>query len=67
LPVDTDIALLAGRLHVPNPRDYRDAFIGATALRHQLTMVTRNSADFADFGLRLINPWIRADSPWPDQ
>ena len=57
LAVDTDVALTAGRLHVPDPRDYRDAFIAATALCHDLTVVTRNTADFASVGVRLLNPF----------
>jgi predicted nucleic acid-binding protein len=31
--------------------------IAATALNHDLTVVTRNLADFAGFGVRLLNPF----------
>jgi toxin FitB len=34
-----------------------DACIAATAERHDLTLVTRNVADFEVLGIRLINPW----------
>jgi predicted nucleic acid-binding protein len=34
-----------------------DAFIAATAKRHDLTLVTRNEADFAGADARLVNPW----------
>jgi toxin FitB len=34
-----------------------DAFIAATAERHDLTLVTRNVSDFNALGLRLVNPW----------
>jgi toxin FitB len=35
-----------------------DALIAATALTHQLTLVTRNVGDFKVVaGLKLINPW----------
>lgn len=34
-----------------------DALIAATALVHGLTVVTRNTADFEQAGVTLINPW----------
>ena len=57
LPVDTAVALRCARLHVPDPRPERDAFIAATALAHGMTVVTRNVADFAPTGVPLLNPW----------
>lgn len=36
---------------------YEDAMIAATAMVHQLTVVTRNVADFADFNVTLLNPF----------
>jgi predicted nucleic acid-binding protein len=38
----------------------RDANIAATALVHDLTVVTRNTKDFALTGVRLFNPWEEA-------
>lgn len=35
-----------------------DAMIAATALVHDLTVVTRNSRDFEGFGVRLLNPFL---------
>ncbi len=57
LPVDTAVALRCAWLHVPNPRSERDALIAATAIVHQLTLVTRNVADFQPMGVDLLNPW----------
>jgi toxin FitB len=57
LPVDAAIALRCAKLHVPDPRPERDALIAATALVHDLTVVTRNAADFAATGTRVFNPW----------
>ncbi len=58
LPIDTAIARLCARLHVPDPRPERDALIAATALVHGLTIVTRNTADFEPMGVQLLNPWL---------
>ena len=57
LPVDTAVARRCARLHVPDMRSERDALIAATALTHCMTVVTRNTADFAPTGVPLINPW----------
>lgn len=48
----------AARLHVPDPRPERDALIAATASVHDLTVVTRNVADFEPMGVPVINPWL---------
>lgn len=34
-----------------------DGLLAATALQHQLTLVTRNTRDFEGLGVPLINPW----------
>jgi len=57
LPVDRAVALRCARLHVPDPRPERDAFIAATALVHGMTLVTRNVADFSPMGVPVVNPW----------
>lgn len=57
LPIDTAVALRCARLHVPNRRAERDAFIAATALVHGLTVVTRDVADFRPMEVSLLNPW----------
>ena len=56
-PVDTAVAQRCARLHVPDPRAERDAFIAATALVHGMIVVTRNVVDFAATGVPLQNPW----------
>ncbi len=57
LPVDKAVALRCAPLHTPDPRSERDGFIAATALSHGMRMMTRNVADFAATGVRLLNPW----------
>ena len=57
LPVDIAVARRSASLHVPDPRPIRDALIAATALVHQLAVVTRDVADFAPTGATLIDPW----------
>ncbi|MBD8641463.1 MULTISPECIES: type II toxin-antitoxin system VapC family toxin [Sphingomonas] len=61
LPVDTAIAVRCARLHVPETKSERDAWIAATGLAHDLTVVTRNLADFAGTGVTLLDPWTFAD------
>jgi toxin FitB len=57
LPVDLDVVRQAARMHVPDPRPERDVLIAATALTRNLTVVTRNTADFEPLGVSLVNPW----------
>ena len=60
LPVETAVARRCAGLHVPDPGSERDALIAATALVHDMTVVTRNVGDFATTGARLLNPWEAA-------
>jgi len=53
-----DAAQVWGRLRVPRPEHELDKQIAAIALVHDLTVVTRNVADFASSGVRLHNPFI---------
>ncbi len=57
LPLDEDVAQLWGRLRVPHPENALDKQIAATALVHDLTVVTRNDRDFAHTGTRTLNPF----------
>lgn len=63
LPVDTAVARRCAALHVPDPRSERDALIAATAMVHDMRVVTRNAADFAATGVPLLNPWTAAVRP----
>lgn len=36
---------------------YEDAMLAATAIEHQLIMVTRNVRDFVSFNIKIINPF----------
>lgn len=57
LDVDARVAAQAARLQVPDPRPTNDALIAATALVHELVVVTRSIRDFAGTGVLLLNPW----------
>ena len=60
LAVDAQTADRWGRLlgSAGRPLPAEDSLLAATALRHDLTLVIRNTADFEGTGVRLINPWI---------
>lgn len=57
LPIDDEIAEEWGRLGMPDPMPVVDGLIAATALRHQLTVATRNVKDIARTGVPFINPF----------
>lgn len=57
LDIDGDIALLWGKLRVPDALHPIDKLIAATALIYDLTVVTRNVKDFEQTGVRLLNPF----------
>ena len=58
LPITAEIARQAAALHVPDPAPFRDALIAATALHHNMTVITRNTNDFDRFtNLTVTNPW----------
>ena len=40
------------------PMPLTDSLIAAIAKRHTLTLATRNTADFAHTGLRVVNPFL---------
>lgn len=57
LDVNTQVAIQCAKLHIPNPKSERDALIAATALVHNMTVITRNTKDFEYTGVLLLNPW----------
>jgi toxin FitB len=57
LPVTPAIAKLWGRLCVQTGNKGVDNLIAATALCHNLTVVTRNVKDFEPTGVRVLNPY----------
>lgn len=62
LPVDRETALIWGQMMADAKRAGRglpvmDGWIAATALRAGLTLVTRNTRDFAGISIDLLDPW----------
>ncbi|MFO7623232.1 MAG: type II toxin-antitoxin system VapC family toxin [Anaerolineales bacterium] len=62
LNIDTGTMLVWGKLIARleargRPMPAIDALLAAIALEKQYTLVTRNSADFAETGVLLFNPW----------
>lgn len=58
LSFDEEIAQIWGRLRVPHPENPLDKQIAATAMIHDLTVVTRNVADFNSAGVRVLDPFL---------
>jgi toxin FitB len=59
LPIGPDVADHWGRLlaRAGRPVPAIDSLLAATALHHDLRLVTRNIKDFDYAGLEVINPW----------
>jgi toxin FitB len=63
LPVDESVADRWGRIAADSaaegsPLSVIDGLLAATALHHNLTLVSRNVKDFATTRVPLFNPWI---------
>ena len=63
LPVTRQIAETWGRLSTPDPLSDVDGLLAATAITHDLTLVTRNTRDVARTGVRLLNPFEPQANP----
>ena len=62
IPFDRDCAeayaaIAANRKNLGQPISQFDAMIAAATASRGATLATRNLRDFADCGIRLINPW----------
>ena len=58
LPVSASVPLRLGRLDAVRPLPTGDGLIAATALVHDLTIVTRNTRDLDGTGARLLDPFF---------
>jgi toxin FitB len=57
IPVTAEVAEEWGRMNVPDPLPVIDGLMAATAKLRGWTFVTRNVADLAGCGARLLNPF----------
>lgn len=57
LGVDSAVADVWGRINALRPMSVADGLLAATAIVHGLTMVTRNTDDFARTRVPLFNPF----------
>ena len=62
VPIDSAIADRWGVLVADAKRNGKtisiiDSLLAATAIHHNLTIVSRNSADFAGLPVQVLNPW----------
>ena len=57
LSVDVEIARLWGEFCAERSRPVIDTLLAATAIRHELTLVTRNDSDMRGLPVKILNPW----------
>jgi len=57
LPIDESVALRWGELGIQQPISVADGLLAATALHHNLTLVTRNVSDFEPNRIPVLNPF----------
>jgi predicted nucleic acid-binding protein len=57
IPVDRAIARIWGELSARQSLPVVDTLIAATAITHDLTLVTRNVRDVAATGVAVLDPW----------
>ena len=62
LPFDQEAAVIWGEImgdgdRFGRPKPMADAQIAAVARRHKLTLVTRNTRDFTEMNVGILDPW----------
>ena len=62
LPFDQEAAAIWGQImgdgdRLGRPKPMADAQIAAVTRRHNLTLVTRNTGDFTDMNVAILDPW----------
>lgn len=57
LPVSSSVAERWGHLNAVQPLPVVDGLLAATAIEHDLTLVTRDDRTLVESGARLLNPW----------
>ena len=57
LNVDTAVAETWGAMSATRPIPVIDGLLAATAMKHDLTLVTRNVADVEGLGVQIFNPF----------
>ncbi len=57
LPISEEVAMRWGKLGADRPRPDIDTLIAATAIEHDMTLVTRNVRDFAGLDLLVLDPF----------
>jgi toxin FitB len=57
LGIDLATARIWGELSAQRSRPVIDTLLAATAIAHDLTLVTRNAGDVHDIKVRILDPW----------
>jgi toxin FitB len=60
LDIDREIAETWGALNAARPLPVVDGLLAATALVHDLTLVTRDEHDLVDAGVRVLDPFAQS-------
>lgn len=60
LGIDTASAKLWGEWSAQRPRPVIDTLLAASAVVHDLILVTRNESDVQDLPVKVFNPWLKS-------